>query len=213
MNKKNHFNPSIHHRKSIRLKGYDYAQPGAYFITICTHQKECMFGNVVSGEMVLNEFGKIAMNHWRLLGDRFPNTFIDEYVIMPNHMHGIIIINEPEYSYPTVGAGFTPVQNGVGPNQQGQPQGLRPTDNDDRKFQIEQPRGLPLGDIVGAYKSLVFKECLALSKNQGKYLGKLWQRNYFEHIVRNETAYQKIIEYIQNNPAQWELDKYFAQTR
>ncbi|MBI9050823.1 MAG: hypothetical protein JEZ00_15490 [Anaerolineaceae bacterium] len=190
-NQKN--NPSIHHRRSIRLKAYDYSQVGAYFVTICTHEKECRFGDVVSGEMVLNELGKIAWNQWECLSERFPNIVMNEFVVMPNHMHGIIIINERDNTIPMVGAGFTPVQNGVSQYQSGVPLAGTPT----------------VGDIVGAYKSLVFKECLALYKNQDRYLGRLWQRNYFERIIRNEKAHQKIVNYILTNPLKWEEDKYY----
>ena len=97
------YNPAIHHRRSIRLKEYDYSQAGAYFVTICTHDRQCRFGNVLDGEMVLNELGAIAREQWICLPERFHNVVFDEFVVMPNHMHGIILINESN-----VGAGFTP---------------------------------------------------------------------------------------------------------
>ena len=205
------YNPSIHHRRSIRLKEYDYSQPGAYFITICTHNKQCRFGKVFDGDMVLNELGVIAREQWLCLTERFINITLGEFVIMPNHMHGIIIVNEQN-----VGAGFTPAQNA----------GLDfSNDNIDMIIQdgtVSQnkdafPSGIPVkgtptvGDIVGAYKSLVFRDCLALYKSHNKQLGKLWQRNYYEHIIRNEIIYQKIVNYILTNPLKWEEDKYYQQ--
>ncbi len=82
-----------HHRRSTRLKGYDYTSAGAYFITICTHQRECLFGEIVQGEMQLNDFGQIAMDCWQTIPDHFSDRVrLDEFVIMPNHVHGILVI-------------------------------------------------------------------------------------------------------------------------
>lgn len=174
------YNPQIHHRRSIRLKGYDYSTPDPYFITICCQDMKCRFGKIVNGEMILNEYGIIAYNEWVKLTDRFGNFELDVFQIMPNHMHGIIVLT-------AVGAGFTPVQTvwaGVNP---------APT----------------ISDIVGAYKSLVANECLNIYKSNNEKMGKLWQRNYYEHIIRNERAYQNISNYIINNPAKWREDKFF----
>ena len=195
-------------RHSIRLPGYDYSQAGAYFITICTHDRACLFGKIVNGEMQLNEYGQIAHDQWHQIPERFENIELDQFVVMPNHVHGIIIINE------SVGAGFTPalddktVNTGVGasPTPTLIPSGQPPTG---------QPQGLPLrggkvGDIVGAYKSLVANECLKIYKSKNEFMGKLWQRNYYEHIIRDEKSYNQIAAYIVNNPAQWELDQLFA---
>lgn len=86
------FDPQKHHRRSIRLRGYDYAGPGAYFVTICTHQRECLFGEVVGGEMQLNENGRVSMECWHWLFRQYPYIISDAWVIMPNHLHGIIVI-------------------------------------------------------------------------------------------------------------------------
>lgn len=91
----NGYNPNIHHRKSIRLKGYDYSQAGLYFITICVYNRQCLFGEIVNDEMVLNDFGNIAHRHWEKLSERFPNFELDVFQIMPNHMHGIILLTNP----------------------------------------------------------------------------------------------------------------------
>lgn len=195
------YNPKIHHRRSIRLKGYEYSQAGAYFITICLQDRACLFGKIAYDEMILNDYGKIANDEWEKLPQRFPNFELDVFQIMPNHMHGIVVLIEP------VGAGFTPAQN-----------------NNNRATARVAPTKT-VGDIVGAYKSLVANECLKIFKLNWKMknpvgvnragaspaptMGKLWQRNYYEHIIRNEQSYQTISNYIINNPANWASDKFF----
>lgn len=204
------YNPQIHHRRSIRLKGYDYSQTGLYFVTICCQDRECRFGAIENGEMILNEYGTIAYNQWIKLTERFSNFELDVFQIMPNHMHGIIALND-------VGAGFTPAPYNdeiYGQSPNGQPQGLplQITDNDNRATARSAPA---IGDIVGAYKSLVANECLKIWKtkwvgaNPASTMGKLWQRNYHEHIIRNEESYHIISEYIINNPLQWKEDTFY----
>ncbi len=171
------YNPAIHHRRSIRLKGYDYSQAGLYFITICCEYRTHRFGKIENSEMKLNEFGNIAYNQWIKLAERFANFELDVFQIMPDHIHCIILLNKGEGA--TVGA--TPT--------------LAPT----------------MGDIVGAYKSLVFNECLKTCKLKNEIMGKLWQRNYYEIIIRDERAYQNIANYIINNPAKWTKGKFSNQ--
>lgn len=186
------YNPQKHHRRSIRLKGYDYSQAGMYFITICCQHRICRFGHVENDEMVLNKYGQIAFDEWAELPERFPNVELDVFQIMPNHIHGIIVLTE----FP-VGAGFTPAPNGNGP----------PAPNDLGKNKGATARVAPtISDIVGAYKSLVANECLKLFKKNNETMGKLWQRNFHEHIIRNEQSYRRISEYIKNNPANWDND-------
>ena len=191
------YNINIHHRKSIRLKGYDYSQAGLYFITICCENREHRFGKIVVGagftpaQMILNDYGEVAYNEWAKLPERFTNFELDVFQIMPNHMHGIIVLND------VVGAGFTPAQN----------------DNDiNRHPQLQKgatARVAPtIGDIVGAYKSLVTNACIDICNSKNIRLEKLWQRNYHEHIIRNEQSYQTISNYIINNPANWKEDKF-----
>ncbi len=122
----NQYNPNIHHRRSIRLKGYDYSQAGLYFITICCQNMKCRFGNIVNGEMILNEYGNIAYNEWTKLVERFPNFELDVFQIMPNHMHGIKMLTENI----AIGEGFTP-----------SPIATTPTPT------------ATIGNILGAYKS------------------------------------------------------------
>ena len=214
MHDKPTYNPQIHHRRSIRLKGYDYSQVGLYFITICCKDRKYRFGKIENHEMTLNEYGTIAYNEWIKLTERFSNFELDVFQIMPNHMHAIIALNN-------VGAGFTPAQNsahnndeifGQSPNGQPQRLPLHLTDNDNRANAMDAHT---IGDIIGAYKSLVANECLKIWKtkwvgaNPAPKMGKLWQTNYHEHIIRNQQSYQKISEYIVNNPAKWLENKFY----
>jgi len=179
------YNPLIHHRRSIRLKDYDYSKAGAYFITICCEDRLHRFGKVSGNEMILNEFGAIAYNEWINLSDRFPNFELDVFQIMPNHMHGIIVLSDI-----TVGAPLAVAQ-------------------EEDTLNRATARGAPtIPDIVGAYKSIVSNACLQLFKSQNKTMGKLWQRNYYEHIIRDESAYNNISNYIINNPTKWDEDKF-----
>lgn len=194
MNGKTKYNPNIHHRRSIRLKGYNYSQAGLYFITICCKNRICRFGNVVDGKMMLNEFGIVAYNEWVKLSERFSNFELDVFQIMPNHMHGIILLNDISV------AGFTPAQNDLYTQND-----VKPNDNNRTTARVAPT----VSNIVGAYKSLVANGCLDIFKSQNETIGKLWQRNYYEHIIRNEQSYQTIAEYIINNPAKWADDKFY----
>jgi putative transposase len=189
----NKYNPKIHHRRSIRLKGYDYSQVGLYFITICCEDRKNRFGTIENKEMILNELGIIAYDEWAKLSERFPNFELDVFQIMPNHIHGIIFLNTE-----VVGATLAAVaQNDDDIIDKGQPQGIAPTS-----------MTIIVGDIIGAYKSLVANSCLEIFKSKDKIMGELWQRNYYEHIIRNQQAYQRISDYIINNPAKWAEDKF-----
>lgn len=200
------YNPESHKRKSIRLKDYDYSKSGAYFITICCENKLNRFGDIIVGAglapalfntfqdnknndieegqpqgiapteinnylpvMQLNEYGQIAYDEWLNLSERFNNFELNVFQIMPNHIHGIIVLNNSNLS--------------------------------DNKNSISE--------IIGAYKSLVANKCLKVSKSRNEVLGKFWQRNYYEHIIRNENSYNEISEYIINNPLKWQEDKFY----
>ncbi len=250
------YNPNRHHRRSIRLKGYDYSQTGMYFITICCHNHNYRFGKIEKGKMKLNNYGEIAGIEWFCLQERFSNIRLDAFVVMPNHIHCIIIIKKNKYT----GAGFTPANTltptynsvgaGLAPALIGQPanqnSGIntgqiinqyqledknekgdrkdRPNDESegldaegDRKGRPDEPmdereeeKKVTIGAIIGAYKSLVFNNCLKSAKENNLYLGKFWQRDFFENIVRNEAAYKKITDYIIHNPERWEDDKFYT---
>lgn len=210
------YNPKIHHRKSIRLKGYDYSQAGLYFITICVQDRKCLFGHIENGEMILNDAGKMADNEWMKIPERFTNVRLHEYVVMPNHFHAIMqIVGATLVVAPNdTGAQNTPTNpvaqndvvtpdipnNSVG-NEKGQPQGIAPT--------TAKPK--TVGDMVGAFQSIVTVEYIRGVKQLGwmPFNGKLWQRNYHEHIIRDEQSYQRISEYIINNPKNWKGDKFY----
>jgi putative transposase len=163
-----------HWRRSIRLKDYDYSQAGAYFITICTYNKECLFGKVVNGEMALNEYGKAVEREWLRTTEIRPNLELDEFIIMPNHMHGIVVIVESN-----VGAtGRSPLPKGPTPKS--------------------------MGAIVAGFKSSATKHINNLRSTPYK---PVWQRNYYEHVIRNESDLSEIQEYIVNNPLKWDLDR------
>lgn len=179
------FNPNIHHRRSIRLKEYDYSQEGVYFVTICTEKKECLFGDIVNGKMVLNDAGKIVFNEWLRTTEKRTNVELHEFVVMPNHFHAIIEIT---HSNETRGRGVLHTPN---------------NETIDKKGVCNTPLRSPsqtVGAIVRGFKSAVSKQ-IGFS---------VWQRNYHEHIIRNGNSYQKIAEYIVANPANWADDKFYV---
>lgn len=181
------YNPKIHHRRSIRLKGYDYSQAGLYFVTICCEKMMCRFGEVKSGEMVLNEYGEIAYTQWLKLAERFGNFELDVFQIMPNHMHGIIVLNDVDVDVPVADPDFvdvsdsveTPVGTPVGTPLAGVPDESKGVKGAGASPARTTRTGGGLGDIVGAYKSIVANECLKIYKSNGQQMGKLWQRNYY----------------------------------
>lgn len=191
------YNPNIHHRRSIRLKEYDYSQNGAYFVTICVQNRECLFGEIVDGEMVLNDAGEIIKTEWEKLPQQFSNIELDVFAVMPNHFHGIVMIqNENNVGVPLVGT-----QNDGQPQlQTGQPQGIAPTGKN------------TIGDIIRAFKSLTTNEYIhgVKTKKFPPFEKPIWQRNYHEHIIRNEKSLETIQNYIINNPVKWQDDKFFV---
>lgn len=173
------FNPEKHHRHSIRLKDYDYSQAGAYFVTICAWNRECAFGEIIDGEMQLNEWGEVVALCWDEIPIHFPNVELDAFVIMPNHVHGIIIIPDSVEA------------RHASPLQQ----------------KTEIPRGIKrksLGAIVGSFKSATTKRINQIRSNPG---APVWQRNYYEHIIRDEEDLHDILEYIAGNPVKWGEDE------
>lgn len=289
----NRYNPDFHHRRSIRLKGYDYSLEGLYFITICCQNRICRFGTIENGKMVLNEYGIIAHNEWVNTPKIRPNVELGEFIIMPNHIHGIIAITDRppigrgelhsplldsiqthspifnsiqthspildsddiikgECNSPLPGVGNTDeYQKGVcktpqpgvgitGEYQKGEYQRGEcnspqlDVGNTGEYYMGEYNRGecnspilgvcktpLPyvgntgecnsplrspsqtVGAIVRGYKSSVTKQLGLLGFNE-----KLWQRNYYEHIIRNDQSFQNITEYIITNPLKWDNDTF-----
>ena len=181
------FDPDKHHRRSIRLRGYDYAQAGAYFITIVAQGRECLLGQVVNDEMQLNDAGRMIWDEWQALAHRFPAVELDQFVVMPNHVHGIVRI---------VGASLVDAHDGM-------------TTTEGATTRRATTRVAPtLGDIVGAFKSITTNEYIRGVKTLGwqSFPGRLWQRNYYEHIIRDDASLNRIRRYIVDNPAQWPND-------
>ncbi len=158
-------NPDSHHRRSLRLKGYDYSQAGAYFVTICTHGKECLFGEVIGSEMEVNEIGQKVQAVWDGLPVHYPHVATDAFVVMPNHVHGVVVI----------GAGLKPA----------------PT------------KRHGLFEIVRAFKTFSARRINESRETSGT---PVWQRNYYEHVIRNDADYNRIAEYVANNPQRWTED-------
>jgi len=171
-----------HHRRSIRLRGHDYSQSGFYFITVCTAQRECLFGNIVDGEMVLNEYGQMVRDEWAKTASIRREITLDEYVIMPNHFHGILVIAD--------GRGDRPVAR----TKTNSVAGTKPQSG---------PMPRSIGAFVAGFKSAVTQR---INTKRQTPRQPVWQRNYYEHIIRNDAELNNIREYIRNNPAQWELD-------
>lgn len=199
-----HYNPDIHHRQSIRLKGCDYSQAGMYFITICTQHRERAFGEISAGEMRLNDAGRMVWSVWQALPDWFPAIMLDAFIVMPDHIHGIIAITNPT-AQPASSTGeprVRPPDDTTAPAPStGEPR-VRPPSL------TTQPRGtLPgtLGRIVQAFKSISTHEYTLGVKEHGwpSFPGKLWHRNYHERIIRDEEALTSIRNYITTNPARW----------
>jgi REP element-mobilizing transposase RayT len=270
------YDPAKHHRKSIRLKGFDYSQEAAYFITLVTQGRECLFGEVIDGEMQLNAAGEIITSAWLGMESRFPQVQLDEFVIMPNHFHAIISVGAtlvvapdmvtreqgvgatlvvahdvvahevvaPDVVAPEQGVGATLVvahdvvaHEVVAPDVVAREQGVgatlvvahdvvAPEQGVGATLVVahevvapEQRAGTSpaptnaivkttLGDIVGAFKSIATHEyILAVRRgNLPPFAGKIWQRNYYEHIIRNERDWERIRQYIRENPARWAED-------
>ena len=174
------YDPQKHHRRSIRLLGYDYSRSGAYFITLCVENRECLFGDVVNGEMRLNETGRIAAACWKWLAEQYTYVELDEWVVMPNHLHGIIVIRSE--------SGDT----GRGASRR------TPTNGPSISAKIK-----PLGQLIGAFKIVSTPRINALRGMPGV---SVWQRNYYEHIIRDPDSMNRIRRYIANNPGKWKSD-------
>lgn len=182
----NKWNPHIHNRRSIRLAGYDYSLSGAYFVTVCTQHGNCLFGEIVGSQMALNTAGRMVQTVWEDLPLRFPFVQLDQFIVMPNHFHAVIVFPAGEGQQPS----------GLAPNTdyQDRPQGTLPN---------------TLGRIIQAFKSLTTCEYVKGVRQYGwsPFPQRLWQRNYYEHIVKSEHELEGIRRYIIDNPMKWESDR------
>jgi len=186
-------------RKSPRLKNYDYTQAGAYFVTICSKDRECIFGEIKDGTMVSNEYGDAVQFTWDDLIQHNANISLDQFVVMPNHIHGIIFIKN------NVGAGSKPAQIKPAPITKIDSTNDVVNINNKRAGLEPAPTNHGLPEIVRQFKTFSTKR---VNKIQNKRLGNaLWQRNYYEHIIRDTEDLNRIREYISNNPTNWDTDK------
>jgi len=198
------YDPTIHHRRSTRIEGYDYSRSGAYFFTTCVQNREHLFGEIENGRMITNHNGEIVSNFWFDLVNHYENIVLDVSVIMPNHFHGIIIITGHNDA---VGVGVMrdvgaihelPLrERGLTPHEL-PPQDLTVTGHRSKR------RNMLLSKIMGRFKMVTSKHINISRKTPGV---RVWQRNYWEHIVRNEDEFSRIRNYIKNNPIMWEQDK------
>ncbi|MDZ4159685.1 MAG: transposase [Anaerolineaceae bacterium] len=210
------YDPAAHHRRSIRLPEYDYSQPGAYFITLVTYGRECLFGEIRGGEIILNEYGQIAHNTWDDLIHHITGIELDVFVVMPNHVHGIIhIVGAGSEPAPTIGREPAPtigrepaltIGREPAPTIGREP---TPTIGRERAPTIRSepaptlPKQTPLSEIVRQLKTFSARR---INEQRGTHGIPVWQRNYYEHIIRDDAEHQSICDYIANNPAQWLQD-------
>jgi putative transposase len=203
------YDPKIHHRRSIRIPGYDTTQPGAYFITINTWHKQELFGEITDGKMTLNEVGEVARKQWARIPQRFPQVELGEFVVMPDHLHGIIIIVEPgRGTVDDRGTAETLKDSATESARRAltgdSPAGSDSRANTNKSEQYGKPVAGSIGTIIRSYKSAV---SLRLNLMRRTSNNPVWQRNYFEHIIRDEKDLQNTSLYIQDNPLNWKVDE------
>jgi REP element-mobilizing transposase RayT len=213
-------NMVMRNRRSIRLPGFDYSQAGAYFVTIRIQDGARLFGEVEAGSMVMSDAGKMVNAVWHELSMYYPGVTIDAFQIMPNHIHGIIVLHDAVGATPRgcpdrmEAPRGCPDHDAVGATPRGCPDRIAtPRGCPDR---MEAPRGchtvglLSLPDVVHRFKTMTTKRYTDGVKQQGwpRFAGRLWQRNYYEHIIRDEDDLNRIRRYIEENPAKWESDRY-----
>lgn len=184
-------NQNLPNRKRNRIRNYDYSENGYYFVTICTHGKIFYFGQVENGRMLLNEYGKIVKKYWEAIPEHYNFVKLDQYVIMPNHIHGIIAVNRPHNFIKIVGIGHGSIKS-VGTEQCS----VRTS-----KINKDTRYGL-ISKIEKSFKEMVVKE---IHRRFVDY-SFLWQRSFYDHVVRVEESLEKIREYIFNNSLKWHLD-------
>ncbi len=183
------YDPQKHHRKSVRLKEYDYSKPNAYFITICTYNKECILGTITNGEMRLNEYGKIVENEWLKTPAIRTYVLLDKYIIMPNHIHGIIIIDSRD-TVPVSPRATVEVAESRVPH-------VPPFE------QFGRPTSHSIPTIIRSFKAATTKQIREIQKTHRQAI---WQPRFYEHIIRNPHELDQTREYIIYNPLKWALD-------
>ncbi len=190
--------------ESARLKGYDYSSEGSYFITICAHKMQHFFGHIENEKMQLNEIGELAEKFWKEIPEHFPHAMLDAFIIMPNHIHGIITLNPKKMNVQTsqcdVSIPYTPndtyTTNAKETSQ-------CDVSTKQQKMAAIRPKSGSLSVIIGSYKSVVSKHAHKISKNFD------WQERFHDRIIRDENEFARIANYIRNNPKNWEDDEIF----
>lgn len=185
-----------HHRRSIRLKDYDYSQAGAYFVTICTQEKACLFGEVVDDEMRLNEYGEYIVRWWDDIPRHFPAVDTDVFVVMPNHIHGLVVMTDEP-----VGAGLPRQESDAPPHAGHTTSGSATLGEATSPLPLRRPL---LGNVVAYFK---YQSAKHINTSRGLPGAAVWQRNYYEHIIRNEASLSHIRQYILDNPVRWVFDR------
>ncbi len=230
------YDPDKHHRKTIRLKGYDYSNAGAYFVTICVQNRECLFGEIQNGKMILNDFGKIIDHHWRNIPSHFQNVALDEYIVMPNHFHGVlwlvgdgntatpenavtgitvgakhsgqIIVNEHDDVAGNVGAMHS--QTLIYSKQDDVARNASPLHVDHhpnrRPNHPDHPNGTKPGSLSAIIQNFTSITSRKINRIRKTPGKKLWQRNFHDRIIRNDKELFNIRQYIIDNPLKWEVD-------
>lgn len=201
-------------RKQLRLVNYDYRQANAYFITICCDKNRQLFGRITNGCMHLNAYGEFAHYQWLALANAYPHIDLGEFIIMPNHMHGVIYVGEwgngadaggtadadKSLPYGQINDGI--VREGLAPSRNNAPaRNNAPSHNE----------GPPtISAIIGAYKSLTYRDCMMRANENNERLGKLWHRSFYEITIRTPEAAARIRQYIRNNVRTWARDKFYG---
>ncbi len=223
------YNPDKHHRRSIRLKEYDYSRPGFYFVTVCIFKRECLFGEIINGRIHLSQYGEIVSTKWFGLSGHFGYVIPYEFIIMPNHIHGIININEPaEAGSPRSGTGefekrLSKCDKGLINTGSHPPKDIKISNVHENQIHEkinmsretikvggDIPHQQELGKIIAYFKYISTKHVNMVRKTPGM---KLWQRNYYEHIIREENELTNVQQYIIKNPQKWEFDNENPQNR
>ena len=192
--------PQEHHRRSIHLKGYDYNRPGAYFVTMVTYQREDLFGEIVNCETRLNWTGKLVKREWERLPHRFPHIQLDEFIVMPNHIHGLILIIDPGRGTAANNEDKDIKITHRAPAANHAPANRLPANQE--QFGKPVPGSIPT--IIRSFKSAV---SLRVNRSRFSLSAPVWQRNYFERVVRDQSELDRIRAYILQNPTQWADDR------
>jgi putative transposase len=171
-----------HHRSSARLKTFDYTSNAAYFITVCTFSRDHLFGEIVDGEMQLNDAGRIVWECWNAIPEHFPHVELDAFIAMPDHVHGIVLISQPS-------------ETNVRPPVVVGAQHAAPLRNSDDVIPRVQPGSL--GAIVRSFKSAATKR---INESRGLPGTPVWQRNYWDRVIRDDRELEETRKYILENP-------------